>query len=249
MSMEIRDTRNGDWHWVYNALLADPHLTAGEKLVYSAISTFGGHQVIHPTKEQLSERCSLDEKTVQRAIRKLEEVGYLSMDKSIGRGNANVYYLLKKSKGCNLCPFVKGDIEDLKRGHLRLEKGTETTPYIDKYKDKKDISETDVSRVVEISEEEESPKKISRAKYPHSKEVFKTLFPATYDTYWGEQTTFLKHGEWIYKVVTAEGDSLQDFADWCKRHEKCEFFPQADTPHEMFLKWAKFDRHLNECGV
>lgn len=144
--MEIRDTRNGEWHWVYNALLADPHLTAGEKLVYSAISTFGGHQVIHPTKEQLSERCGLDAKTVQRSLIRLEEIGYLGVERSVGRGNANVYFLLKKSKGCNLCPFIKGDIEDNKRGQINpllgSEKGTETTPYKDiLYKDKqKDIA-------------------------------------------------------------------------------------------------------------
>lgn len=142
--MEIRDTRNGEWHWVYNALLADPHLTPGEKLVYSAISTFGGHQTIHPTKEQLAGRCGVDAKTVQRALKKLEEVGYLKVEKSIGRGNANVYFLLKKPKGCNLCPFIKGDIQDHKRGHLEPEKGTKTTPYIDKYKDK-EKAETKVS--------------------------------------------------------------------------------------------------------
>lgn len=150
--MEIRDTRNGDWHWVYNALLADKHLTAGEKIVYSSISTFGGHQVIHPTKEQLAERCGMDEKTVQRALKKLEEVGYLSIDYSTGRGNANVYYLLKKPKGCNLCPFIKGDIEDDKGGLKQPERGTETTPHIDK----KDIQ-------IDIVKESEKPQRATYA--------------------------------------------------------------------------------------
>lgn len=112
----------------------------------------------------------------------------------------------------------------------------------------KNTSVATAPQIVEVSDSEERPKKESRAKYPHSKEVFSTIFAATYDPEWDRHTTYLQKAEWIYTKVTAE-DSLQDFADWLKRHSKCEFFPQADTPSEMFSKWAKFERHLSECGV
>lgn len=144
--MEIRDTRNGDWHWVYNALLADPHLTIADKLVYSSISTFGGHQVIHPTLSQIGERCNTSERQVRYSLKRLKEVGYISIKESTGRGNANVYYLLKMAKGCKLCPFYKGGKEEQERGQIETIKGEPTAPHIDIYKDKQiDKSNTDSS--------------------------------------------------------------------------------------------------------
>lgn len=140
--MEIRDTRNGDWHWVYNAVLADPHLTTAEKLVYAAISTFGGHQTIHPTLIQIGERCGVDERTARRSLRTLEEVGYLKTDLSTGRGNANVYYLLKSPKGCLKCPLLeKGGHSGMERGTITTLKGATVPPHIDKKDKEKDIEE------------------------------------------------------------------------------------------------------------
>lgn len=246
--MEIRDTRNGDWHWVYNALLADPHLTAGEKLVYSAISTFGGHQVIHPTKEQLSERCSLDEKTVQRAIKRLEEVGYLSTDKSTGRGNANVYYLLKKSKGCNLCPFEKGGQFDAKGGHLEPERGTETTPHIDSI-DKKDISETHVSRVEEfITEEEENPKpkKVSGAKYPNAKTVFGIFAEVLGERplSWDRNTNQLISAQSLYETKGLDG--IENAVKWYRDLNHLDYCLDVSTPWDLDTKWGKFDKFVEK---
>lgn len=123
----IRDKRNGRWHWVYDALLADPHITAADKMVYNALATYSNCPEIHPTREQLAERCgnTITVKTISRAIAKLEEVGYISVERGDGRGNASVYELLKAEKGCLKCPSlergtsetIKGDISDHKGGH------------------------------------------------------------------------------------------------------------------------------------
>lgn len=237
--MEIRDTRNGDWHWVYNALLADPHLTPGEKIVYSSISTFGGHQVIHPTKEQLAARCGVDTKTVQRALIRLEEVGYLSIERSTGRGNANVYWLLKKPKGCNLCPFIKGDIEDDKRGHLEPKKGTETTPHIDKI-DIKDISAT---RIV-IEKDEEKPNRESKAKYPHSKEVFGLWEVSPRN--WTLNTTQLRAAENLYEERGIE--AIQEALQFIKDFGHTDFFPSITSPYDLDSKWAKLEAKSKELA-
>ena len=231
--MEIRDTRNGEWHWVYNALLADPHLTAGEKLVYSSISTFGGHQVIHPTKEQLAERCAMDGKTVQRAIKRLEEVGYISLDQSVGRGNANVYYLLKKPNGCNLCPFTKGDIQDHKRGHLEPEKGTKTTPYIDKI-DKIDTSEAELRIEFDPSEETNTERVVKgKPKYPNAREVF-SWFPDPQPS-WKIDTTQLKHAELLWERGEKKVRGALAFV---AKHKGIEFFPKITKPSDLERKWV-----------
>src|SRR3990167_2994430 len=238
--MEIRDTRNGDWHWVYNALLADQHLTAGEKLVYSSISTFGGHQIIHPTKEQLAERCGLDAKTVQRSLNKLEKVGYLRVERSVGRGNANVYFLLKKPKGCNLCPFIKGDIYNHKRGHLEQEKGTETTPYIDK------IDKIDILGEIVISPDvsgKEKPLKLDRRAEPKLS-IFR-LFGG-------------KQPWWFHKQEREAALRLFDMRGVEKVRRGLEimlengddtFCPQAGTPFEYEKQLPKLNRYIKRNGI
>lgn len=99
----VRDLRNGDWHWVNNAVTADPHLTAAEARVYSALSTFGGCEEIRPAFPLIAERAAQSERTVKAAVKKLVEVGYVRLVQGGGRGRANVYELLKASKGCKIC--------------------------------------------------------------------------------------------------------------------------------------------------
>lgn len=151
--MEIRDTRNGDWHWVYNAVLADTHLTEADKVVYSAISTFGGHQVIHPTLEQIGFRCNVSERQVRYSLKKLEAVDYVKVERSVGRGKANVYYLLKSPKGCKLCPFFKGGKLEQEKGQIKTLKGARTAPHIDK------IDKIDNTAFAVLEVKEETPTK------------------------------------------------------------------------------------------
>ena len=100
--IEIRDTRNGQWSWVNNAVIADPHLTPAEKLVYAALATFSGCPEIRPSVPILAERCSLSIRTVQMAFNRLEDVSYARVERLSG-GGPSVYYLLKATKGCHLC--------------------------------------------------------------------------------------------------------------------------------------------------
>lgn len=244
--VEIRDTRNGEWHWVYNALLSDPHLTPGEKLVYSSIATFGGHQTIHPTKEQLAGRCGLDPKTVQRALGRLEEVGYLRAERGVGRGNASVYYLLKRPKGCKLCPFIKGDIYDHKRGLkqplLGGEKGTKTTPHIDiVYKDKIDTGEASL-RIESESEENRRPKRTP--KDTAYRAVFE-LFESPHPLKWAKDTTQIEAAR---RLLAQEGiEELSLAMKFYRKHSKDKFCPKIRSPWELEEKWEKlgsyYDNH------
>jgi DNA-binding IscR family transcriptional regulator len=106
--MEIRDTRNGDWFWVYKSVLADPHLFPADKLVYSSLATFGGCKEINPSFKEIAKRANVSERTVKSSTKKLVKIGYLSVDLGGGRHKTNVYFLLKKPKGCNLCTVYKG---------------------------------------------------------------------------------------------------------------------------------------------
>lgn len=100
---EVRDTRNGLWHWVYDAVLRDPHLTPAEKLVYSALCTFSGCNDIRPSHKTIGDRAGLSQRITASAIKKLNEVGYISVENEGRKGQTNSYYLLKKPEGCNLC--------------------------------------------------------------------------------------------------------------------------------------------------
>lgn len=100
---KIRDTRNGDWLWVYNALIADPHLTPVDKNVYAGLASFAGYDKVNPSFEQIAKSGAVSRRAVALSIKKLVKCGYLSFEKGIGRGNPNEYFLLKKTKGCNLC--------------------------------------------------------------------------------------------------------------------------------------------------
>lgn len=105
--MEIRDIRNGKWYWVYDAVLADPHLTAAEKLIYSALATFSGCRDIYPNIKELGDRALVSERATQYAIKKLEKVGYITIERRPGK--QNIYYLLKMPKGCKICTGAKND--------------------------------------------------------------------------------------------------------------------------------------------
>lgn len=134
--MEIRDTRNGDWHWVNNAVTACKHITHAEKCVYSALATFGGCKEIHPKFETIAKRANVTERYCKDAVRKLEKVGYLSIKTGGGRGNANVYSLLKMPKGCKLCTLSKGCKKKQKRVRNDAIKGDNFTPQLYKEEDK-----------------------------------------------------------------------------------------------------------------
>lgn len=149
--MQIRDTRNGEWYWVNNAVLADPHLTAHQKVVYSSLCTFAGYEEIHPDFELISTRTG---KTVSRrscisAIKKLEEIGYISIEHGGGKGNSNVYVLLKAPKGCNHCTVSKGANGSTQKVQMEAPKGATIAPHIDKIDKDIDTAATTAASIQE----------------------------------------------------------------------------------------------------
>ena len=128
--IEVRDTRNGEWAWVYNAVISDPHLSASDVRVYGALSSFGGYQITNPSIKQIAERGQMSIRQAKVSIKKLEEIEYISIEKGQGRGNSNVYYLLKKPKGCKICTISKGCRKEQEKVQKTTIKGAESAPTI-----------------------------------------------------------------------------------------------------------------------
>ena len=245
--MEIRDTRNGEWHWVYNAVLADSHINPSDKLVYGAISTFGGHQVIHPTITQIAARCDLSERAVQMSIAKLEEVEYISQEKSVGRGNANVYYLLKSPKGCKFCTISKRCNPRQEKVQTTAIKGATVAPHIDIYKDNKDIvvgKPTTVQEVPSSDDSEESTRSVSDRRVKDKQAVYK-VFSAR------------SEGWMIYQQERAAALRLFDRGidkvfrgrQIMRENEDDPYCPQADTPMEYEKKLPALRRFIKRKGI
>ena len=163
--MEIRDTRNGSWYWVNTAVNACPHITNADKVVYGALCTFAGCAEIHPSYPEIAKRSALCERVCIRSVQKLIKVGYISVEKGGGKGNANVYNLIKVPNGCNICtakgdkyaPFERVTNMTAKGDKYDRQRVTNMTPQLDKVID----NELDKSVAVATFNQfwEEYPKK------------------------------------------------------------------------------------------
>ncbi len=101
---EVRDTRNGDWVWVYKSVVSDPHLTHADVRVYSALASFDSkNHEIFPSYDTLSELANVSRRKTLESIKNLVLVEYISVEKGGGRKISNQYILLKKPKGCKFC--------------------------------------------------------------------------------------------------------------------------------------------------
>ncbi len=104
----IRDTRNGDWAWVYRAVVSDPHLTANEVRVYASLACFDSNKhEIYPNYDTIAKKSNSSRRGVINAIKKLIKVEYVSVEYGGGRKVSNQYFLLKKPKGCKFCTVSK----------------------------------------------------------------------------------------------------------------------------------------------
>lgn len=160
--MQIRDTRNDEWYWVNNAVLACPHITSAEKCVYSSLATFSGCQEIHPNFETIASRAAVTDRMAMKAVKRLIEVGYISVKRGGGRGNANTYNLLKRPNGCKICTS-KGEqknsvFESSKRVNKTTIKGEQNIRPIDKEIDK-EIDNAKTSFAFSLKDELEKMKK------------------------------------------------------------------------------------------
>lgn len=140
LTMEIRDTRNGDWHWVNNAVIACKHITHAEKSVYNSLATFSGCKEIYPSFAIIAERANVSIRLAKKAIKRLAFVGYVTLKKGGGRGHSNLYNLLKVPKGCRLCTVSKGCTNQPERVHKTTINGAQSAPKVDKEVDKKYIN-------------------------------------------------------------------------------------------------------------
>ena len=101
-SIVIRDRRNGSWAWVNHAVFSDKHLTDADVRVYGALCTLGGCSEIRPSIREIGKRSNLTERGARKCISRLEQVGYLKVERG-GGDKPNTYYLMKAARGCLLC--------------------------------------------------------------------------------------------------------------------------------------------------
>jgi hypothetical protein len=134
-SIEIRDTRNGEWHWVNNSVTADPHLTFADKVVYYALCTFAGFKEIRPSFETIAECGAASLRVTKKSVKRLIEIGYVSIEVGGGRGLSNVYQLLKATKGCKICTVSKPCIERPETVQETTVNRAESAPHKDIEKD------------------------------------------------------------------------------------------------------------------
>lgn len=109
----VRDERKGGWSWIYNRIISDPHITPSDKIVYLALATFAGCETIRPSIQGIAKRCNRSIRTVQRVIRKLDDMEIITI--SHGGGElTNEFVLLKKAQdGCKKCRLKLGETDDL----------------------------------------------------------------------------------------------------------------------------------------
>lgn len=105
-NLEVRDLRNGEWSWVYNSLVIDPHLTPNDKTIYMTLATYGGMYEIRPSLEELAKNAGVGRRSAIRCVQNLIKLGYVAIKEGGGRGRCNVYLLLKQ-KGCRRCTVSK----------------------------------------------------------------------------------------------------------------------------------------------
>jgi len=105
---EIRDLRNGDWAWVYKAVISDPHLSHADVRVYSVLASFDNkNDDIFPSYETIAINANVSRRKALESIKRLVDVGYIKIEKGGGRKLTNRYLLLKRPKGCIFCTVSK----------------------------------------------------------------------------------------------------------------------------------------------
>lgn len=233
--MEIRDTRNGDWHWVNNAVIACKHITHAEKCVYGALATFGGCEKIHPNFKTIAERANVSERYAKNAIKKLTEVGYLQVEKGGGRGHSNIYYLLKASKGCKFCTLSKECENKPKMVKNKTIKGANFSPQIDK-----EINNI-INKYTISNNSESKDSSLKRKDFKVSNETYKELTDA-YQKYKGINLSGAEFGEvkraiktMLYSGRTKE--NILDFMSFCA--EICQRIEEGDKEAEKRFGWLQ----------
>lgn len=89
---------------------------------------------------------------------------------------------------------------------------------------------------------EESPAKVSKAKYPHSKEVFALW--GSYPKNWLLNTTQLRAAENLYEEQGIE--EIQNALKWYEDVKNRDFCPKILSPYDLDSKWAKLEDFIEK---
>ena len=83
----------GGFTQVPNILLKDPKVSANAKVVYSMLLSYAwNNSYVFPGQERLAEDIGLSQPTIARAVKELEQHGWLEIQRR-GQGKTNIYVL------------------------------------------------------------------------------------------------------------------------------------------------------------
>jgi biotin operon repressor len=83
----------GGFTQVPNFLLKDPKVSANAKIVYSMLLSYAwNNSCVFPGQERMGEDIGLSQPTIARAVRELEQQGWLEIQRR-GQGKTNIYVL------------------------------------------------------------------------------------------------------------------------------------------------------------
>jgi len=99
---DIRNFKDGNWAWFNKEIFEDQRLRPIEKLTYLALTYFANNetQACFPSIQKLVEITGLSRRSIFKAIKRLEELGYIHIERH--QGGSSTYYLLDPHQ-CTRC--------------------------------------------------------------------------------------------------------------------------------------------------
>jgi DNA-binding MarR family transcriptional regulator len=106
MKMDIRTLKDGNWAWFNKQIFEDTRLRPIDKLVYLGLTYFANNetQACFPSILKLQEITGLSRRSIIKAINRLEELGYIRIERHQGR--SSTYYLLDIHQ-CTICTSAR----------------------------------------------------------------------------------------------------------------------------------------------
>lgn len=177
-------------------------------------------KTIYATNSWLAEQLKCSERHVSRSLEILEKLGLLT----------------RNIEGFKRLILPGGMTSGVRGGRHPASGGDD----VGRQHTSDNILSDNIHSEAELREvkEDDSPKKESRAKYPHSKEVFALW--GKYPRVWERNTTILKAAEDIYSEIGMD-EARYVVTEWYPKHKDIEFCPQFNDPHEFLLKYAKLE--------
>jgi hypothetical protein len=119
-TIEVRDLREEEWVWTSKSFLF--HKDVDEKMykTYCGLAAYANNvsQEAYPSIATLSSRLHMGRSTIMRALGKLEELGFIGVDRTLGEHN--IYALLKAQEVGDKNSQAKRRGRDTKAEHPRI---------------------------------------------------------------------------------------------------------------------------------